>query len=165
MCRLWVNNDKRFHKELLARQQLKHPSSVGKNCSYFEKKVELRQKHSPKPLEFLWKKASDNNRKTVKVSYAVSKMVVTVGKFHTIAERLVKPAMLTCAKELLGEKAAYILHKIPSSNDTVKRSQHEIVKNLKEQLVEKLKVSKFSLQIDETTINNSHLITYLCSTY
>ena len=33
-----------------------------------------------------------------------------------------------------------------------------MAENLEEQLVEKLKVSKFSLQIDETTINNSVLL-------
>ena len=44
------------------------------------------------------------------------------------------------------------------SNDTVKRRQDEMAENLEEQLVEKSKVSKFSLQIDETTINNSVLL-------
>ena len=66
--------------------------------------------------------------------------------------------MLICAKELLGKQAANILQKIPLSNDTVKRRQDEMAENLEEQLVEKLKVSKFSLQIDETTINNSVLL-------
>ena len=33
-----------------------------------------------------------------------------------------------------------------------------MAENLEEQLVKKLKVSKFSLQIDETTINNSVLL-------
>ena len=80
-----------------------------------------------------------------------------MGKPHAIAERLVNPAMLICAKELLGEQAANILQKIPLSNDTVKRTQDEIAENLEEQLVEKLKVSKFSLQIDGTTMNNSVL--------
>ena len=82
-------------------------------------------------------------------------MIAKVRKPHAIAERLVKPAMLICAKELLEEQAANILQKIPLSNDTVKRTQDEIAENLEEQLVKKLKVSKFSLQIDETTINNS----------
>ena len=115
-------------------------------------------------------------------------MIAKVGKSYTIAERLVKPAMLICAKELLREQAANILQKIPLSNDTVKRRQDEMAENLEEQLVEKLKVSKFSLlwcnhffeviiylsgietcllllllltfslQIDETTINNSILL-------
>ncbi|XP_029654739.1 uncharacterized protein LOC115228249 [Octopus sinensis] len=49
--------------------------------------------------------------RTLKVSYAVSELVAKVGKPHTIAERLVKPAMLICAKELLGEQAANILQK------------------------------------------------------
>ena len=91
-------------------------------------------------------------------------MIAKVGKPHAIAERLVKPAMLICAKELLGEQAANILPTIPLSNDTVKRRQDEMAENLEEQLMEKLKVSKFSLQIDETTINNC-FITCLCSIY
>ena len=85
-------------------------------------------------------------------------MIAKVGKPHMIAERLVKPAKLICAEELLGEQAANILQKIPLSNDTVKRTQDEIAENLEEQLVEKLKVLKFSLQIDETIMNNSVLL-------
>ena len=76
-------------------------------------------------------------------------MIAKVGKPHTIAERLVKPEKLICAKDLLGEQAANILQKIPLSNDTVKRRQDEMAENLEEQLMEKLKVLKFSLQIDQ----------------
>ena len=103
-----MTNDSIKKLKLLAHQQVKHPSSVGKELSYFEKKVELRQKHVPKPLDFLWKKARNNNRKALKVSYIVSEMITKVGKPHTIAERLVKPAILICAHELLGEQAANI---------------------------------------------------------
>ena len=66
--------------------------------------------------------------------------------------------MLICAEELLGEQAANILQKISFFNDIVKRRQDKMAKNLEEQLVEKLKVSKFSLQIDKTIINNSVLL-------
>ena len=148
-CGLIMTNDSMKKSKLLAHQQAKHPSFVGKELSYFEKKVELWQKHAPKPLDYLWKKARDNNKKTLKVSYIVSEMIAKVGKPHTIVEHLVKPAKLICAKELLGEQAANILQKIPLSNDTVKRRQDEMAENLEEQLVEKLKVLKFSLQIDE----------------
>ena len=72
-------------------------------------------------------------------------MITKVGKSHTIAERLVKPGMLICAKELLREQAANILQKIPLSKDTVKRRQDEMAENHEEQLLKKLKVSKFSL--------------------
>ena len=157
-CGLVMTNDSMKKSKLFAHQQLKHPGSVGKDRSYFKKKVELRQKNAPKTLEFCFKKANEHNNKTLKVSYAVSELVAKVGKPHTIAERLVKPAMLICAKELLGEQAVNILQKIPLSDNTVKRRQDEMAENLEEQLVEKLKVSKFSLQIDETTINNSALL-------
>ena len=85
-------------------------------------------------------------------------MIAKVGKPHTIAERPVKPAMLICAKELLGERAANILQKTPWFNDTLKRRQDGMAENLEEQLVKKLQVLKFSQQIDETTINNSILL-------
>ena len=115
-------------------------------------------KECSKNFRVLLEKANEQNNKTLKVSYAVSELVARVDKPHTIAERLVKPAMLICAKELLGGQAVNILQKIPLSNDTVKRRQDEMAENLEEQLVEKLIVSKFSLQIDETTIKNSALL-------
>ena len=90
-------------------------------------------------------------------------MIAKMGKPHMIAERLVKPAMLICDKELRGEQAASILEKIPLSNDTIKRKQDEMAENLEKQLVEKSKVATFSLQIDETTINNSVLLLAICS--
>ncbi len=120
-CGLVMTNNSMKKSKLFAHQQLKHPGSVGKGHSYFKKKVELRQKHAPKTLDFCFKKVNEHNNKTLKVSYAVSELVAKVGKSHTIAERLVKPAIFICAKELLGEQAANVLQKIPLSNDTVKR--------------------------------------------
>ena len=121
-CGLIMTNDSMKKSKLLLHQQVKHPSSVGKEISYFEKKVELRQKHVPQPLDFLWKKARDNNRKALKVSHIVSEMIAKMVKPHTIAERLVKPAVLICAHELLGEQAANI-KKIPLSNDSKKKTR------------------------------------------
>ena len=52
-CGLIMTNDYMKKSKLLAHQQVKHPSSVGKELSYFEKKLQLQQKHAPKPLDFL----------------------------------------------------------------------------------------------------------------
>ena len=123
--------------KLLAHQQVKHPSSVRKELSYFEKRWSYGRSTLQNLYIFFGKRQEiiefgkkqetrDNNRKTLKVSYIVSEMIAKVGKPHTIAERLVKPAMLICAKELIGEQAANILQKIPSSDDTVKRRQDEM---------------------------------------
>ena len=75
----------------------------------------------------------------------VNWLVAKMDKSRIIAESLIKPAMFACAKEVVGEKAAYALQKIPLSNDAVRRRQDELAENFEEQLVEKLKVSKFSL--------------------
>ena len=87
-----------------------------------------------------------------------------MGKSNTIAERLMKPAMLVGTKKLLVKEAANALQKslclgILMSNDTVRRSQDKMAENLVEQQVEKLKVSKFSLQANETTVNTSAILT------
>ena len=123
--------------KLLAHQQVKHPSSVRKELSYFEKRWSYGRSTLQNLYIFFGKRQEiiefgkkqetrDNNRKTLKVGYIVSEIIAKVGKPHTIAERLVKPAMLICAKELIGEQAANILQKIPSSDDTVKRRQDEM---------------------------------------
>ena len=51
-CGLIMTNDSMKKSKLLAHQQVKHPSSAGKEFSYFKKKAELLQKHAPKPLDF-----------------------------------------------------------------------------------------------------------------
>ena len=94
--------------------------------------MELRKKNTPKPLEYDINRANERSMKTLRASYAVAK----VGKSHTIAERLAKPAVLVCAKELLGENAAYALQKIFLFNDTVRRRQNKMAENLEEQLME-----------------------------
>ena len=80
---------------------MKHPSSVEKEFGCFEKKAELRQKHISTPLDFPWKKFRENNRKALKVSFIESETFAKVGKPHTIAERLEKPALLIRAQESL----------------------------------------------------------------
>ena len=93
---------------------MKHPGSVEKELSYFKKKSRVTAEARSKTFRFPLEKGNrDNNRKTLKVNYIVSEIIAKVGKPHTIAERLVKPAMLICAEELLGEQAANILQKIP----------------------------------------------------
>ena len=60
--------------------------------------------------------------------------------------------------ELLGIDAANVLNTISLSNDTVRRRQGDIGKQIEIQLVDKHENVKFSLQLDETTIHNSALL-------
>ena len=56
-CGLIMTNNFMKKSKLLAHQQVKHPSSVGKELSYFEKKGVTPEARS-KPLDFLWKKGN-----------------------------------------------------------------------------------------------------------
>lgn len=83
-------------------------------------------------------------------------------KPHTIGESLVKPCLLTACKMVLNEKNCAKIAKIPLSNDTIKRRINEMALDLKNQIIEKLNKSPFSLQCDETTdiSQNSQLLFY-----
>jgi ribosomal protein L10 len=68
------------------------------------------------------------------------------------------------ASSVLGEKVAKQLESIPLSNDTVSRRISDMVSNVKEQLIEKVKASKYySIQLDESTdvSNIAYLLTLI----
>ena len=88
-------------------------------------------KNAPKLLEFYINRANGHSIKTLEASYAVSELVSIVGKSHSIAKRLVSPAMSVCTKKLLAKEAAYTLQKIPLFTNRVRRSQTQGQKTLR----------------------------------
>ena len=71
-----------------------------------------------------------------------------------------KPAMLACASEVLGKDAASALSKISLSNDTITRRQDDMACFVESKIVEILRKTKFSLQTDESTINNQAILLF-----
>ena len=65
-----MTNDSMKKSKLQAHQLLKHPGSVGKECSY----LNYARMHE-KPLEFCVNKANESSIKTLRASYAVSELV------------------------------------------------------------------------------------------
>ena len=63
---------------------------------------------------------------------------------HVYDEKLVKPAMIACANEVLGKDAASTLSKISFSNDTITRKQNEMSNFVEEKIVEILQDSFLS---------------------
>ena len=98
------------------------------------------------------------NAKTFKPSYLVSEILAKFGAPQVYGEKLIKPAMLACASEVLGKVAASALSKIPLSNDTITRRQDEIASFVEAKIVEILLKTKFSLQTDETTIYSQAIL-------
>jgi hypothetical protein len=109
-----------------------------------------------KPLEYFQRKLSDLsaskrqimsysgvNMKAVEASYKVSLRIAKAGKPHTNGESLLLPVAEDMTSSVLGEKVAKQLELIPLSDDTVSRRISDIASNVKEQLIEKVKDSKY----------------------
>ena len=153
-CGLVMSNDSMKKAKLEIHQKTKHPSSVGKDKKYFE----LKLKSQPVKLADFFKRVNASQIKTLKPSYMVSEIIAKVGAPQGYGEKLIKPSMLACADELLSKEAVSVLEKIPLSRATVTRRQDEMSAYIEEKLVEIPQNTKFSLQIDETTIHNEALL-------
>ena len=64
--------------------------------------------------------------KTPKPSHLVSEIIAKVSAPQVYGEKLVKPAMIACANEVLGKDPASTLSTIPLPNDTMTRRQDEL---------------------------------------
>ena len=153
-CGVMLTNDSMKKVKLLHHQKSKHSSSVGKDREYFKRK----NKTQPVKLFDFVKKMNTANAKTLKSSYLVSEILAKIGAPQIYGEKLIKPAMLACASEVLGKVAASARSKISLSNDTITRRQDEMAGFVEDKIVEILPKTKFSLQTDESTIHNQAIL-------
>lgn len=96
-------------------------------------------------------------------SYHVSYRIAKCKKPHTIGETLVLPAAIDMVKIMFGESYAKQLSQIPLADNTVGRRIDDISEDLCDQLVSRLRTSKFAIQVDEATdvAKDAHLIAYV----
>ena len=87
-----------------------------------------------------------------------TEIIAKVAAAKVYDEKLVKPAMVACANEVLGKDAESVLSTIPFSNDTITKRQDELSNIVEEKMVEILKKTKFSIQVDKTTIHNQAIL-------
>ncbi|XP_026475993.1 zinc finger MYM-type protein 6-like, partial [Ctenocephalides felis] len=78
-------------------------------------------------------------------------------------ETLVLPAAIDIIATMFGESYADQIKSIPLADNTVGRRISDISDDLCDQLIEKIKLSSFALQVDEATdvAKDAHLITYI----
>ncbi|VVC31916.1 Ribonuclease H-like domain [Cinara cedri] len=99
----------------------------------------------------------------LRASYNISLLIANSGKPHTIGEELILPAINEVINTVLDKPAFDNIKKIPLSNNTEQRRIDEMAQSVKELLCEFLEATKFSIQLDESTLpgNEALLLVYV----
>ncbi|XP_017830029.1 zinc finger MYM-type protein 6 isoform X2 [Callithrix jacchus] len=136
----------------------------------------LKTKHSElenKPVDFFEQKSLEmecQNRSLkkyllvekslVKASYLIAFQTAASKKPFSIAEELIKPYLVEMCSEVLGSSAGDKMKTIPLSNITIQHRIDELSADIEDQLIQKVRESKwFALQIDESSeISNITLL-------
>ncbi|XP_008052733.1 zinc finger MYM-type protein 6 [Carlito syrichta] len=138
----------------------------------------LKTKHSElenKPVDFFEQKSLEmecqNNslkkcllveKSLVKASYLIAFQIAASKKPFSIAEELIKPYLVEMCSEVLGSSAGDKMKTIPLSNNTIGHRIDELSADIEDQLIQKVRESKwFALQIDESS-EISHMTLLLC---
>ena len=99
--------------------------------------------------------------KGIQASYLVSLNIAKSKKPHTIGEELIKLSCIQITSLLCGELAANKIKSIPLSAETVKRRIDDKAQNCQQQLLDKVRESKFAIQLDESTTVSSEALLLL----
>jgi tetrahydromethanopterin S-methyltransferase subunit F len=125
----------------------KHESLANKPLQSFERKMLGIRKQSN-----LMRIAVTTSTKALLASFEVSYLIAKNKKPHAIGETLLLPAAMEMYKIMHGEEYGEALKTIPLSNNTAMRRIESMSKDIKEQLLTRIKRSpKFAVKIDEST--------------
>jgi len=135
-----------------------HPDYVDKHIEYFQRKLDEYNKQRQSV-----QKISSIPLNALLASYQVAYRIAKCKKPHTIGETLVLPAAIEIVKTMFGEAYASVLRQIPLADNTVGRRIDDISADLFDQLVSRMRTSKFAIQVDEATdvAKDAHLIAYV----
>ncbi len=99
----------------------------------------------------------------LEASYELAYLIAQTKKPHRIGETLIKPAAVAMCRVIHVEKIANELMTVPLSNDKVARCVHDIAKDIKSQLIDRINGKKYALQVDESTdvSNSAQLLAFI----
>lgn len=111
----------------------------------------------------MFRQTETKAEKGLTASYEISKLIAKTGKPHNIGETLILPAVTVVVSTVMSQNANEIIQVILLGNSTVSRRIDEMADDVEDQLVAKLQVHKFAIQIDETNTRNNEaiLMTYV----
>jgi len=161
ICEKTFSNEAMKPSRMKEHLMKKHSDKSNKNILYFS---DLKNKFEKrKTVSGLFNKTHLNNDKGLLASYKVSLLVAKCGKPHTIGETLILPAVEAILKSMTNLNVTDITSSIALSNNTVSRRIDEMAYDVKIKLCDILKITKFSLQLDESTLrdNEALLLAYV----
>nr|XP_045006431.1 zinc finger MYM-type protein 6 isoform X2 [Jaculus jaculus] len=125
----------------------KHSELENKPVEFFEQKsVEVQCENSS------LKKCLLVEKSLVKASYLIAFQIAARKKPFAIAEELIKPYLVEMCSEVLGSSAGDKMKTIPLSNNTIGCRIDRLSADIEDQLIQKVRESKwFALQIDESS--------------
>uniref|UniRef100_F7ATE3 Zinc finger MYM-type containing 6 n=1 Tax=Macaca mulatta TaxID=9544 RepID=F7ATE3_MACMU len=125
----------------------KHSELENKPVDFFEQKsLEMECQNSS------IKKCLLVEKSLVKASYLIAFQTAASKKPFSIAEELIKPYLVEMCSEVLGSSAGDKMKTIPLSNVTIQHRIDELSADIEDQLIQKVRESKwFALQIDESS--------------
>nr|KAF6384250.1 zinc finger MYM-type containing 6 [Pipistrellus kuhlii] len=133
----------------------KHSELENKPVGFFEQKsLEMEYQNSS------FKKCLLVEKSLVKASYLIAFQIAASKKPFSIAEELIKPYLVEMCSEVWGSSAGDKMKTIPLSNNMIGHRIDELSADVEEQLIQKVRESKwFALQIDESSeISNTTLL-------
>ena len=153
-CAQILSNEALKPSKLKRHLDSKHPEVAEKPKEYFKRKGEDLQKQQGILTSF-----TARTKSALKASYLVASRIARSKKAFTIGEELILPSAIDMCREIIGEAAASKLQRVSLSNDTVTRRIVEMSDDIECQMLEKIKASYYSIQLDESTdISNSALL-------
>ncbi|XP_042205956.1 SCAN domain-containing protein 3-like, partial [Homarus americanus] len=155
LCHQCLTNESMKRGRLENHLKAKHSIHVNSKLEYFKSLKEKFEKRST--INSLFSARSASKDRGLEASYEISLLIAKCCKNHTIGENLIKPAMSTFLKVVL-EKDDQDLKSMPLSNNTVSSRIDEMSCDVEVQLVEKLKYTNFSIQLDESTVRDSEAL-------
>ena len=160
LCYKTMSNESMKTGRLEAHLKVRHPNNSNLDLEYFKSLKEKFKNRRKVTTIFAAQQASHTH--ALEASYEISLLIAKHGKNHTIGEQLIKPAISIFLKTVL-QKDDRDIRAMPLSNNTVSNRIDEMGKDVESQLIEKLRLRKFSLQMDESTIRDSEalLLTYV----
>ncbi|XP_029639513.1 zinc finger BED domain-containing protein 5-like [Octopus sinensis] len=141
LCNQTMSNESMKAGRLEAHLKVRHPNNSNLDLEYF-KSLKEKFKNRTKLTSLFHAKQAPHTR-ALEASYEISLLIAKHGKNHTIGEQLIKPAISIFLKTVL-QKDDGDIRTMPLSNNTVSNRIDEMGQDVESQLIEKLKLRKFS---------------------